>query len=754
VDVGGVCFGYEGETRPIFDHHFDRKPANFHCAAAVVLHHAEDIVQWWRNLGEEEQSRAKIVTHEKPDFDALASVSIVEALLGMAAEGEVWRESWPEARQPEAESWYRPELSGMKSQWRWMYAVASLAAHTDQCREYDLPPERRVPALLALEGGGRHWESDEERRTLFRILREGVDAGKDLLKEAVWDGDTEYAAEAQELKRQLEIYQNDVKQCWIGRVAVAIEPRFGERYSGEVTRSALLDAQGKVAARQEMEPQGWQVVDGLWSYHPRCAIFKNLARLDERNSLNQRGFVFTGITQQAKPGQPDDTYFSLNPERLKGGHLYPLWARLQAEEVRARQAAGYAAGTARTGYEARAGASPLFQYPWFDGQGYQSTIVVSPKDGSALEKRGQRGCLAEDRAMGIAREYFAENLRKMVGAKYAEVEVGLGVGTLNEVGGEGTPVAGKGSLRLVQGKLRLEGVIDGGTAELVGQYLWQCLEGGEARSLPDDFVKRHLWFDAGAIGVWSRRGIAIATMAGIEELAEEAGQALEAASRLRAAIEAPPRLGDKGLDEKERKERLDQLEATLQLANVALWKAETSRCRLAQRLFAALSLHQQLQLVQGLYATVDSVRSLATIEKMQVHASHLELFIFAIYAVELGHVIAGESHKYAPGWTTAFVVGTLLLSLGWPRLWKHAGLVVRYGLVFVVVVGLGSVLSSYTHHIAEEKAEAEKVVAAKRQVEMVEVMRGTSAAVEQMAAAQVQARNEVSAKPKVNRKTK
>src|SRR5690348_16488038 len=64
VDVGGVCWGYEGVTQSVLDHHFLREEGQFPSAAAAVLHSAA-------RIGERFAKRTGnvwLVSHINPDF--------------------------------------------------------------------------------------------------------------------------------------------------------------------------------------------------------------------------------------------------------------------------------------------------------------------------------------------------------------------------------------------------------------------------------------------------------------------------------------------------------------------------------------------------------------------------------------------------------------------------------------------------------------------------------------------------------------
>src|SRR5262245_13558551 len=126
VDVGGRCWGYEGEDRAILDHHFFRPDkGEFPCAAAAVLHNAHRIHGRFGGADD-----LWLVTHANPDFDAFCALYLARRVLEPAdpadADSGVPHQGWADLGLRE-DGWF-----GGKGEIRWFepYVVG-------------LPPERR-----------------------------------------------------------------------------------------------------------------------------------------------------------------------------------------------------------------------------------------------------------------------------------------------------------------------------------------------------------------------------------------------------------------------------------------------------------------------------------------------------------------------------------------------------------------------------------------------------------------------------------
>ena len=98
VDVGGSCLNQNGEDNLIFDHHFTSPEIAFPSASAAVLHNARAIHDTLQKRLAENVSDAStpvwIVTHQNPDFDALCSSFLVEAIIAQESELRVPLDGW------------------------------------------------------------------------------------------------------------------------------------------------------------------------------------------------------------------------------------------------------------------------------------------------------------------------------------------------------------------------------------------------------------------------------------------------------------------------------------------------------------------------------------------------------------------------------------------------------------------------------------------------------------------------------------
>jgi hypothetical protein len=106
TDVGGRCLAYDGEQSLVIDHHFHR-PNNFPSASAAVLHLAPIIFHRLQNC-----EKVELITHQKPDFDALCSLYLVRRIL----EGGIPSDGWSVFGLCEA-AWSVPNSSSWKIDW-------------------------------------------------------------------------------------------------------------------------------------------------------------------------------------------------------------------------------------------------------------------------------------------------------------------------------------------------------------------------------------------------------------------------------------------------------------------------------------------------------------------------------------------------------------------------------------------------------------------------------------------------------------
>src|SRR5438874_1019314 len=77
VDVGGVCWGLDGETLPVLDHHFHRAAGQYPSAAAAVIHNAQRIHDRLPGKAHE----VWLVAHQQPDFDAFTAMYLARQII-------------------------------------------------------------------------------------------------------------------------------------------------------------------------------------------------------------------------------------------------------------------------------------------------------------------------------------------------------------------------------------------------------------------------------------------------------------------------------------------------------------------------------------------------------------------------------------------------------------------------------------------------------------------------------------------------
>ncbi len=715
VDVGGCCWGHAGETRRVLDHHFDRQEGNFPCASAAVMHSAEAIAAWAEGLSSDV---VWIVSHKEPDFDALAAITLVEWIVEHGApqfqgQSPLPAAGWHPTGSPERLfNWYDPQPrlqgSAMGGE-EWLFQVAGLAALTDQCKRLKVPLLRSVPGYLyAAQHRGRWFGDTEgvERRKFFDAVRDAVRAGGNALTDCLLEGTAEYAAERTCLAHQQEAYERDMQRARKAVVNLPVNQGFARWYQ-DVKESPLLEEDDRL--RQPLRRAALRPADGLYLRDPECILFKNLARLDTAHSPKGGGFEFLAIVYSgAVAGGKENTadyWFSLDPERAEGAHLYPIWERLQQAEVKERRERGWKPdGEARPGFEKRAGGTPgLFADPWFDGGSYQATLVRNPSKGTCLRAEGVRDDLQDDRVVQVVRELL-----------------------------EGWHLAGKEGVERVGGvEWRTVGLMgdarvnDPALAAEVGKELWRRMH--PRQTLPTDFFERHLVYDEDIVACWSRTGMALAyqqTEAG-EKKRDACRQALARLQDLKSR--AQNILGD--LQKAEGAEQgaghqeagaeagkpkpgtmMEESRQLLYKMGQLKWELSSSPdVRVVGRYFAALDLERQMTVLHEVIDARTAGQSLDKVVELQEHAGLLEILILGVYAAEIAHLFTATAHETHFEGTLVYLVlapvvlgGTVFLCRETKR-WRLWGPVAAA--IVVVVCGVG--LSVLAHGAKEQKLRQE-----------------------------------------------
>ena len=364
-----------------------------------------------------------------------------------------------------------------------------------------------------------------------------IKADLNPLWDPLFDEHSTYAPELRLLAGSEAAYERDVARARKSTVYLPYAKGFSS-YFDQITKRSLLNEDGNVDEEQvcfssclvsgtALAELPRLQVDGIWIRDPECLLFRQYARADQRNAPGGQGFLFTAIANsgvKTAVHNRSDYFFSLDPERAVGRHLYPVWAALQAAEIQAiKQDAGYLSALradpiCRRGFEKRAGADgPLFRDPWFDGSNYEATIIATPNSGTHIKGEGARPDLADDVVAKIVSELLENrNLTGKVTWRDYPMHKGQTVdGAIpqeHSIGFQETaPAISPGYVRFVTAELALEVDLSVPlTAAQAGRQLWQFLYTDAQGGVPTDFVGRHLILDPDIVCVWGRRGIGMA----------------------------------------------------------------------------------------------------------------------------------------------------------------------------------------------------------------------------------------------------
>jgi hypothetical protein len=579
VDVGGRCFGCRGPERDlreeslIFDHHFTGH-GKYPSASAAVLHHAADLVGKL-----DAYDPVWIVTHREPDFDALCAAYLVKALLdgptaswrgensvggidltalpayGIHPEG--WRDLKVDDGQTRQEiDWFNPQVHPL-APIGWAVLLAAYASCVDQGKRLYADRSRRLHSVLyaaLIRGRPVH---EDGLKPLFDEARKAiVIQGRNPIFDPLFDEHSEFLPELELLRHEERTYERDLLRARKAIVNLQVGRDF-EHWYPTLQRSPLLTSGGELSPAHRSGPQSERLreADGVYLRDPECLLFKEWAREDLENSSLGRGFLFTAVAYTRASTDSDQAgeryFFALDPEKAQGAHLYNLWAALQAAEVHALQKQGAPLAPpamARTGFEGRAGVlGPYFADPWFDGGNYQVTLVASPYRGSAMAV-GELPDLTDDSVVQVVvrelelgayigpvqvQDFTTNGRERAAGDEKGEPLVSRSVVKVEEATRLGL---GSKHYRFAQVALdeRLN-LTNRRLAEQIGRQLWPFLEPAGVRTLPSDFVTRHLIVAPSRVLIWSRRGVVVAHMAAGEadanfletQLGEVAGVARE-----------------------------------------------------------------------------------------------------------------------------------------------------------------------------------------------------------------------------------
>jgi hypothetical protein len=513
MDVGGECWGYEGCTLPVFDHHFTR-PDQYSSATIAVLDHAQAIRA---EVGT--QPLVWLVTHRDPDFDAFCSMYAARVLLEQNIPALPWGHLNP----------FDPDLTQVPKPHRWIALLGAYASLVDNCRRVGCRKERALHSILyaALQRGRDYREEDSGATEFFEQVRQAISSNNlNPLFDSVLEGNAVFAPELAMLDREVLAYERDFARARKAAVHLCTAPF--ATFFDEAKATALDKRPADLGQRRSQ-------TDGIYLRDPECILFKEWARLDTENSSMGEGFLFTAV---AYTGERPSTinscnyFFSVDPERAAGRHLYDVWEHLERAEIQAlRQqtklsesldkaeadAQQQGLTIARRGFELRAGENKAyFHDPWFDGSNYECTIVATPNRGTYIAHAGRKADLWDDEVTQIVVQCIEHGIyHGPVAVKDLAARPGLKdiVYEKHDISAtiELMKPPERGYFRL--SSVMLEEHLDlewGAMLPQIAADLWRILNPSAGRSRPTDFMERHVFWRLGWIAVWSREGLSVA----------------------------------------------------------------------------------------------------------------------------------------------------------------------------------------------------------------------------------------------------
>jgi hypothetical protein len=416
VDVGSRCFGYEACKSLIIDHHFDRGPAGFPCAATAVLHLAGRICERLAKF-----DSIVIVTHRSPDSDACISAYLLRCLLEERLPSDGWQElgldpgGWQDAtvadgRRIRKIRWLdrRESWSGVAASRRWALELARYATFVDRSLGVHINRTRSLHAIITA--------AQVRGRSTAALLHQLPDVARKntseqslcpLYDQIIHDGDG-FAPELDLLAEDAGKYERDICRCWRGPLRVPAMSRPFDEWFAAISDLPLFDSTGRIAPEHLafggcLDQSRAQFVDAVFIRDPESLLFKEWARSDTHNSTRGDGFVLLvvarsgAITSPAEGHSSSRYWISLCPNKGRDLCLYSLWAELQARE----EALLSEIGTTETpkgprdGFEGRLRGLASGDDPWFDGSNYAASILDTPTHGTIMQP-GTRADLKDD----------------------------------------------------------------------------------------------------------------------------------------------------------------------------------------------------------------------------------------------------------------------------------------------------------------------------------------------------------------------
>ena len=694
VDIGGVCWDNQNSTLPVIDHHFKKDHGQFPSAAAAVLHHAELILERFKNMS----GPIWLVTHKDPDFDAFAAMYLVRCILeevncdrNIPATG--WCQygveplSWRTSQNPKKEiDWYKPNANTFEKKYRWPTYIAMVASCVDQCVRMSCPNTRSLHSILyAAIVRGRDFKSTGACE-FFDEVRTRLDGDPvpNPFFDSVLEDSHQFRPEIELLDNQVQAYVRDIKRA---RKAVVSIPRsekpFRDWYDEAIKHSLLSDDMQIDPIHLEIDDR--MQVDGLYIRDPECMLFKEWARQDLDNSSLAKGFMFTAIARsgdRASPVNNSEYFFSLDPERatIERLNLYGVWANLQSAELKALIGSNVKTKvTCREGYKERAGKLiSFFDDPWFDGVNYECTIIVTPSRGTYAGEAGQAGDLRDDPIVAevvkllessvldgevVVSDLSLANDPQTISARKAEWRYKSFPEALLHL----KPLDGD-SFRF--GKLKLDEKINPVTSrragEQIGRQLWKLMNPSDV-GVPEDFIARHLVLTADSVQVWSRSGILIASKLAFErklESLENEFKEMITLSREVKNLTSSESLNDRALQAL----IIDGDKKVQQVSNL-LKRLSCPGNRLLRLFFDSTNLALVLNSVHDSNNRIANTRIARRLEANVVHmadmqnaAEWLELFIVSFYSLEMAIVLSHHAFHFNEWYKSWGVIIVALVS--------------------------------------------------------------------------------------------
>lgn len=526
VDVGGICFGIDSETRLVFDHHFSTSPHPSAAAAVLMSLSQPDFASALERLRQQES--VWLVAHNEPDFDAESARFLLRCALDgslplepfQALSADKQRKLIPAISR--AAAYASPSHQGLPVEVHWAFYLALYASFVDQSRSLPVPRHRSLHGML-YAGSKRGSDFGEGSYDFFRKVRRILQADHwNPLIDNIFGNEGDFAPELAFLERQEEFYARDLKRAERCLLRLPCEP-FAEWYPQVATQPLYLPDGSLNPVHARAGCGRYEVFDAIFLRDPDCALFKEYARQDLENSALGRGFTFAAIVYShaiTSPKLRGQYFFSLDPERARGAHLWPLWARLQERWEKGRTIEDLQPVKRNAG--ARFCDWSPCPDPWFPGSNFQATIVVSPASGS-IHKEGNACNLRDDEAANEVRHLFGTNFfsKKEYAVWDYRIDPSGDASSQAESPGAGSikmSLESANTDHLAEGFLRFACIPLRDDCDLalpslrqqLGREIWHIIEDGKIDTVPDDFEERHLLGDLQNLVVWNRRGLAIA----------------------------------------------------------------------------------------------------------------------------------------------------------------------------------------------------------------------------------------------------